>query len=200
MDRNSAKARGASFVRHYRYNNKFYMIVFLYGPLSVLILVGFGIYVQIFGVGADRIYATLLFVGWGAFAFALLVVASLKHRPISNDESGIWDNLFGRKRRYIRWDEVSEIVRRRYRNSVGNLDRERYVCSGGGKIIRFDDNVKNLRMLLDDINAYAGRHNFKLFLSDAGSEVRRCILSGQISRSERRTKIREGIKTRLPRL
>lgn len=184
----------------YRY--PFWTLISLYGAMiaSFAVLIIFGSYL----ITKGQIDKSYLYIGGFCIALSLLSLYSVtdlyrKHLAILIDTNGISTvSLWGRK--LVPWDAICRIERRRAFDPVWNKHRNIYYVIDPNNRIRFDEALKDLRSLLDQINVNIQKYNIDTLLIDLGRDTRRQVYTSVADDDERRKLMREGVRTRGGRL
>ncbi len=133
----------------------------------------------------------------GAALITFTIGGLLKHRPVSVDETGATSYLFGRPLKHISWSKVSRIERRRYIDAQRSIARYKYAVYGPEGRIWFDDQLQNVRNVLDSLNEFAHKNSIELIEIDAGGDTRKRLRDTVTDSIDRKKLLHEGVRTRI---
>jgi hypothetical protein len=162
-------------------------------------MIAFGVYALSVENSFDKNYwfGALVFFSIGAMLFFFAARGMVTHRPISIGGTGVSSWFLGVPIRHLEWSDISKIERYRYTDIQQSVTRYKFIIYGSKVQIRFDDRLKNLRSALGTLTEFSQLNGIELIEIDIGLDTRRRMLETVSDAAQRKSILREGIKTRI---
>lgn len=185
----------------YDYRESALWKIYLFLSILVLAWVGLGL-IFLTGLAIDRnyIYPAALCLILAVFFLWGLTRFHLWHLPLSVSTSGLTTWLFNREHVFIAWRDVRKIEKVYFFNTLLASYNVIYRIYGTGNSIRFDNRLKDLRVLLNVMNIYIHQHKINVIFYDRGEETIRRIDRTVVEPAERKKMLWQGVVTHLSEL